>query len=70
MIIFVGTVIFFTIRLGGFSLIFIYVYTWKLILKGAFKKDLSKKGEGEITTFQPLTLPLSVTKENDKIFLE
>jgi hypothetical protein len=32
-------------------------------------KDLSKKGEGEITTFQPLTLPLSVTKENDKIFL-
>ena len=69
MIILLGIVIFFTIRLGGFSLIFIYVYAWKLILKGAFKKDLSKKREGEITTFQPLTLALSVTKEDDKIFL-
>jgi AGCS family alanine or glycine:cation symporter len=66
MIILVGTGIFLTIRLG-FPQFRHTSYAWKLIFKGAFKKDLDQKGEGEITPFQALTSTLAATIGNGNI---
>ena len=66
MIILVGTGIFLTIRLG-FPQFLHTTYAWKLIFKGAFKKDKDQKGEGEITPFQALTSTLAATIGNGNI---
>lgn len=66
MVILVGTGIFLTIRLG-FPQFLHSSYAWKLIFKGAFKKDDSKKEEGEITPFQALTSTLAATVGNGNI---
>lgn len=66
MIILVGTGIFLTIRLG-FPQFLHTTYAWKLIFKGAFKKDIDLKGEGEITPFQALTSTLAATIGNGNI---
>jgi len=66
MIILVGTGVFLTIRLG-FPQFRHTSYAWKLIFKGAFKKDLDQKGEGEITPFQALTSTLAATIGNGNI---
>ncbi|MCK4240714.1 MAG: sodium:alanine symporter family protein [Candidatus Atribacteria bacterium] len=66
MIILVGTGIFLTIRLGGIQFKK-SGYAWKLIFKGAFKKDVAERGEGEITPFQALTSTLAATVGNGNI---
>jgi len=66
MIILVGTGIFLTIRLG-FPQFLHTTYAWKLIFKGAFKKDVAERGEGEITPFQALTSTLAATVGNGNI---
>ena len=66
MIILVGTGIFLTIRLG-FPQFLHTTYAWKLIFKGAFKKDIDLKEEGEITPFQALTSTLAATIGNGNI---
>ena len=66
MIILVGTGIFLTIRLGGIQFRK-SGYAWKLIFKGAFKKDVAERGEGEITPFQALTSTLAATVGNGNI---
>ncbi len=66
MVILVGTGIFLTIRLG-FPQFLHSSYAWKLIFKGAFKKDVSERGEGEITPFQALTSTLAATVGNGNI---
>jgi len=66
MIALVGTGIFLTIRLG-FPQFKHSGYAWKLIFKGAFKKDDSSKEEGEITPFQALTSTLAATVGNGNI---
>jgi len=66
MIALVGTGIFLTIRLG-FPQLLHTGYAWKLIFKGAFKKDLTVRGEGEITPFQALTSTLAATVGNGNI---
>jgi len=66
MIILVGTGIFLTIRLG-FPQFLHSTYAWKLIFKGAFKKDDSSREEGEITPFQALTSTLAATVGNGNI---
>lgn len=66
MVILVGTGIFLTIRLG-FPQFLHSTYAWKLIFKGAFKKDLDQRGEGEITPFQALTATLAATVGNGNI---
>jgi len=66
MVLLVGTGIFLTIRLG-FPQFKHSGYAWKLIFKGAFKKDDSSKEEGEITPFQALTSTLAATVGNGNI---
>lgn len=66
MIVLVGTGIFLTIRLG-FPQFLHSTYAWKLIFKGAFKKDVAERGEGEITPFQALTSTLAATVGNGNI---
>ncbi|MBA7527853.1 Amino-acid carrier protein AlsT [subsurface metagenome] len=66
MIMLVGTGIFLTIRLGGIQFRK-SGYAWKLIFKGAFKKDVVERGEGEITPFQALTSTLAATVGNGNI---
>ncbi|MBA7561393.1 sodium:alanine symporter family protein [Candidatus Atribacteria bacterium 1244-E10-H5-B2] len=66
MIILVGTGLFLTIRLGGVQFRKIG-YAWKLIFRGAFKKDVAERGEGEITPFQALTSTLAATVGNGNI---
>ncbi|MEA2087736.1 MAG: sodium:alanine symporter family protein [Candidatus Caldatribacteriota bacterium] len=66
MVILVGTGIFLTIRLG-FPQFLHSTYAWKLIFKGAFKKDVAERGEGEITPFQALTSTLAATVGNGNI---
>jgi len=66
MIALVGTGIFLTIRLG-FPQFLHTGYAWKLIFRGAFKKDDSSKEEGEITPFQALTSTLAATVGNGNI---
>ncbi|HDP36912.1 MAG TPA: sodium:alanine symporter family protein [Candidatus Atribacteria bacterium] len=66
MIILVGTGIFLTFRLG-FPQFLHSTYAWKLIFKGAFKKDVAERGEGEITPFQALTSTLAATVGNGNI---
>lgn len=66
MIMLVGTGIFLTIRLGGIQFRK-SGYAWRLIFKGAFKKDIDKRGEGEITPFQALTSTLAATVGNGNI---
>jgi len=66
MIVLVGTGIFLTIRLG-FPQFLHSSYAWKLIFKGAFKKDVAQRGEGEITPFQALTSTLAATVGNGNI---
>jgi len=51
----------------GFPAILHSGYAWKLLFKGAFKKDDSAKEEGEITPFQALTSTLSATVGNGNI---
>lgn len=66
MIILVGTGIFLTLRLGGIQFRK-SGYAWKLIFKGAFKKDVVERGEGEITPYQALTSTLAATVGNGNI---
>jgi len=66
MILLVGTGIFLTIRVG-FPQILHLGYAWKLIFKGAFKKDVAQRGEGEITPFQALSSTLAATVGNGNI---
>jgi len=66
MVVLVGTGIFLTIRLG-FPQFLHSSYAWKLIFKGAFKKDVAERGEGEITPFQALTSTLAATVGNGNI---
>ena len=66
MVVLVGTGIFLTIRLG-FPQFLHSSYAWKLIFKGAFKKDVTQRGEGEITPFQALTATLAATVGNGNI---
>ena len=66
MILLVGTGIFLTIRVG-FPQILHLGYAWKLIFKGAFKKDIAQRGEGEITPFQALSSTLAATVGNGNI---
>jgi len=66
MVILVGIGIFLTIRLG-FPQFLHTGYAWKLIFRGAFKKDDSSKEEGEITPFQALTSTLAATIGNGNI---
>ena len=66
MVVLVGTGIFLTIRLG-FPQFLHSSYAWKLIFKGAFKKDAAERGEGEITPFQALTSTLAATVGNGNI---
>jgi len=66
MVILVGTGIYLTIRLG-FPQFLHTSYGWKLIFKGAFKKDTEHRGEGEITPFQALTSTLAATVGNGNI---
>ncbi len=66
MVILVGTGIFLTIRLG-YPQFLHSTYAWKLLFKGAFKKDLDQRGEGEITPFQALTATLAATVGNGNI---
>ncbi len=66
MVILVGTGIYLTIRLG-FPQFLHTSYAWKLIFKGAFKKDTEHRGEGEITPFQALTSTLAATVGNGNI---
>ena len=66
MVALVGTGIFLTIRLG-FPQFLHSSYAWKLIFKGAFKKDVAQRGEGEITPFQALTATLAATVGNGNI---
>jgi len=66
MIALVGTGIFLTIRLG-FPQFKHTGYAWKLIFKGAFKKEDSSKEEGEITPFQALTSTLAATIGNGNV---
>ncbi len=66
MIILVGTGVFLTLRLGGIQFRK-SGYAWKLIFKGAFKKDVAERGEGEITPFQALTSTLAATVGNGNI---
>ena len=66
MVVLVGTGIFLTIRLG-FPQFLHSSYAWKLIFKGAFKKDITQRGEGEITPFQALTATLAATVGNGNI---
>ncbi|MDO9555376.1 MAG: sodium:alanine symporter family protein [Atribacterota bacterium] len=66
MVILVGTGIFLTFRLG-FPQLLHSTYAWKLIFKGAFKKDVAERGEGEITPFQALTSTLAATVGNGNI---
>jgi len=66
MVILVGTGIFLTFRLG-FPQFLHSTYAWKLIFKGAFKKDVAERGEGEITPFQALTSTLAATVGNGNI---
>ncbi|MBA7475889.1 Amino-acid carrier protein AlsT [subsurface metagenome] len=66
MIILVGTGLFLTIRLGGVQFRK-SGYAWKLIFRGAFKKDVAERGEGEITPFQALTSTLAATVGNGNI---
>jgi len=66
MIILVGTGVFLTIRLGGVQFRK-SGYAWKLIFRGAFKKDVAERGEGEITPFQALTSTLAATVGNGNI---
>jgi len=62
----VGTGIFISIRLG-FPQLFHLGYAWKITFKGAFKKDKSQIGEGEITPFQALASTLAATVGNGNI---
>ena len=66
MIILVGTGLYLTIRVG-FPQFRHTTYAWKLIFKGAFKKDVAQRGEGEITPFQALTSTLAATVGNGNI---
>jgi len=66
MVVLVGTGIFLTIRLG-FPQFLHSSYAWKLVFKGAFKKDVAQRGEGEITPFQALTSTLAATVGNGNI---
>ncbi|MBU2439974.1 sodium:alanine symporter family protein [bacterium] len=66
MIILVGTGLYLTIRVG-FPQFRHTTYAWKLIFKGAFKKDVAERGEGEITPFQALTSTLAATVGNGNI---
>lgn len=66
MTVLVGTGIFLTIRLG-FPQFLHSSYAWKLVFKGAFKKDVAQHGEGEITPFQALTSTLAATVGNGNI---
>jgi len=66
MILLIGTGIFLTIRIG-FPQFKYTTYAWKLIFKGAFRKDVAKLGEGEITPFQAFSATLAATVGNGNI---
>ena len=62
----IGSGIFLTIRLG-FPQFLHLGYAWKITFKGAFKKDVAQRGEGEITPFQALASTLASTVGNGNI---
>lgn len=66
MILLIGTGVYLTIRIG-FPQFKYTTYAWKLIFKGAFRKDVAKRGEGEITPFQAFTATLAATVGNGNI---
>ena len=66
MILLIGTGVYLTIKIG-FPQFKYTTYAWKLIFKGAFKKDVAKRGEGEITPFQAFSATLAATVGNGNI---
>jgi AGCS family alanine or glycine:cation symporter len=60
MILLIGTGIFLTIKVG-FPQFLHLGYAWKITFKGAFKRDIAERGEGDITPFQALSSTLAAT---------
>ncbi len=60
MVFLVGTGIWLTFG-TGFIQIRKFGFAWKLLLKGAFRKDTEEEAPGEITPFQALTMALAAT---------